>query len=216
VQSAIRNEQRLTSELAHELRTPLTSIRGDADLILMRDQLPASEREAVEEVAAAALRMSTTISTLLELARNEASVVDASQCTLADVLDEVRHDAPLAETVALDVDVDGVRLGLPQPLAVRALAPVVANALRYARSQVAVTAVRDGHGYVEVAVRDDGPGISDALAESLFEPGATSGNTTGLGLALARRIARSAGGDVTVAPDSRPGATTFTVRLPAV
>jgi signal transduction histidine kinase len=216
VQGVIHSEQRLTAELAHELRTPLTSIRGDADLILMRGKLPDSERQAVEEVAAAAKRMSTTISTLLELARNESSMVEASQSSLADVLDEVRRDTPPAEGVALDVHVDGVRLGIPQPLAVRALAPVVANALRYARSRVSVTASRDGHGYVEVGVRDDGPGISAAVAESLFEPGTTSGGTTGLGLALSRRIARSSGGDVAVSPDSRPGATTFTVRLPAV
>jgi signal transduction histidine kinase len=135
---------------------------------------------------------------------------------LADVVDEALRDVAPGEEVIVEVRVDGVRLGLPQSLAVRALVPVMGNAVKFARSRVEVTAVRDGHGYVSVGVRDDGPGISDAVAESLFEPGSTSGHTTGLGLALARRVARSTGGDVLVAPDSRPGSTTFTVRLPVV
>ena len=62
-----------------------------------------------------------------------------------------------------------------------------------------------------LSVTDDGVGIDAALRERLLEPGATAGAGTGLGLGIARRTARSLGGDVVVEPAER---TTFTVRLP--
>ena len=65
VTAAIRSEQRLTSELAHELRTPLTTIQGSADLALMRNDLGPTAREDLEEISAAAHRMTSTIATLL-------------------------------------------------------------------------------------------------------------------------------------------------------
>ena len=62
---------------------------------------------------------------------------------------------------------------------------------------------------------DDGPGIDPAAADRIFEPGTTdrAGIGSGLGLALARRVARSAGGDVALSDDLGPGAT-FVITLP--
>jgi signal transduction histidine kinase len=66
---------------------------------------------------------------------------------------------------------------------------------------------------------DDGPGVPTQEQEQIFEPGGqglagrTNGDGAGLGLALARRLARSVTGDVTLAP-GETGAT-FVVRLPA-
>ena len=94
-----------------------------------------------------------------------------------------------------------VRLGLPHALAVRALGPVVDNAARHGQS-VRVTCWVRAAGGVLVAVDDDGDGVAPEAREVIFEPGHTSAprhgqaSGAGLGLALARRIARSAGGDV--------------------
>jgi len=212
VASAIRSEQRLTSELAHELRTPLTTIQGMADLILLRDILPAEAQRDVEEISAASQRMSATITALLELARNEAQIVTASQCSLVEVLRDVAEQAS-AGPVVLDVDVAEGRLALPHALAVRAISPVVENALRFARTRVEVTAVEQA-GAVDIFVDDDGPGVASEEVERIFEPGRTSasGSGAGLGLAIARRIARTVGGDVAVAPSEV--STRFLIRLP--
>ena len=68
---------------------------------------------------------------------------------------------------------------------------------------------------VHVSVRDDGPGVPVHDAESVFAPGHTTGTGSGLGLALARRIARSTGGDVTlVEDDDHVSGATFVVSLP--
>ena len=202
----------LTAALPHELRTPLTTIRGMADLILLRDALPLEARRDLEDIAAAGQRMSVTITALLDLARNEAQLVSGSHCSLREVLHDVAAHVD-AGPVELAVDVDDLRLGVPHDLAVRAVSPVVENALRFASNRVVVGAAGAGSA-VEIVVDDDGPGIAQDDPERIFEPGVTSsaGSGAGLGLAIARRIARTLGGEVTIAP--RPGVTRFVVRLP--
>lgn len=217
VSHAIRSEQRLTSELAHELRTPLTAIQGSADLLLLRGHLAPTEHADIEEIAAACRRMSVTIATLLDVARAESGVLDAERSSLRDVIAEVVHDArSAAPATDVAVRVPNVRLLAPHALAVRALAPVVANALDHATTQVEITA-EARPGFVDVLVADDGAGVHTQAGEEIFEPGVTSGPGSGLGLAIARRVARSLGGDVSLldGEGGRPGAR-FAVSLPVV
>jgi signal transduction histidine kinase len=79
---------------------------------------------------------------------------------------------------------------------------VIENACRYGRSNVSVSVARSD-GTVAYLVQDDGPGVAEEERETIFEPGsrghAGSADGTfgaGLGLALARRLARSVAGDV--------------------
>jgi signal transduction histidine kinase len=110
-----------------------------------------------------------------------------------------------------------VRVGVDRDLAERILHPVVENALRFGRSAVRVAVVREGSTVV-FSVDDDGPGVGDAERESIFEPavrgsaGSSAPSGAGLGLALARRLARAASGDVVARPGGRGQ---FVVRLPA-
>jgi signal transduction histidine kinase len=211
VSVAISSEQRLTSELAHELRTPLTAVQGTADLALMRDELPVAAREDLEEISLAAHRMASTISTLLDLARSDASLLAAASCSVAEVVDEVVASLSPGRA-SFTVDVGGDRVAAPHDLALRAVAPVVENAARFARGTVTITSSATGGHGVRLVVADDGPGIPDDLDE-IFEPGTTSGTGSGagLGLAIARRVARSVAGEVELTSRSP---TVFTVRLP--
>ncbi len=213
VTAAIRSEQRLTSELAHELRTPLTTIQGNADLALMGDDLSPYAREYLAEISTAAHQMTSTIATLLDLARTERDVAAAAVSSLAEVVTEVVRGTPTDVTVAVDVPED-LRLGMPHALGVRALTPVVANAVRFASSAVRIY-VDPAATHLGLVVEDDGPGVHGD-AERIFEAGTTSGGGSGagLGLALARRVARSCGGDVELTRAGDP--TQFTVRLPGI
>ena len=92
------------------------------------------------------------------------------------------------------------------------------NAMRHGREQVQVTTARE-NGNVTVGVVDDGPGFDDADLPYVFEPlfrgdRARSGSHAGLGLAIARRLARAHGGDVD-AENAPGGGAQLTVRLPA-
>ena len=97
----------------------------------------------------------------------------------------------------------------------RALAPLVDNARRHARSHVWLELSADD-GRVRLAVRDDGPGLDPELGARAFEPGGRAGGDdggAGLGLPLARRLARSCGGDVVAG--AGPGGC-FVLELPAL
>jgi signal transduction histidine kinase len=106
-----------------------------------------------------------------------------------------------------------VRWAVPQGLAVRALAPLVSNAVGLARTRVLLSTRAEPGGLLALLVEDDGPGVHEQQREAIFLPGQTSGTGAGLGLALARRIARSGGGDVVL--EAAPGCTRFALRLPA-
>jgi signal transduction histidine kinase len=99
----------------------------------------------------------------------------------------------------------------------RLLDTLLANAGRYAHSQIGVRADRH-HETIAIVVTDDGPGVPADFRDNAFEPGSRADPTDqhpgpGLGLALARRLARSSGGDISV-QDSASGAA-FSVVLPA-
>ncbi len=101
-------------------------------------------------------------------------------------------------------------VGADQQLVAAALHPLLENAVRHARTQVTVALERDGVDVV-ISVSNDGESLEAADAERIFAPGVSGTGGAGLGLALARRLARAAGGDVVaVAPEPR-----FELRLPA-
>ena len=109
-----------------------------------------------------------------------------------------------------------MRVGVERDLAERILQPVLENACRYAKTTVSIDLERNG-STVRYAISDDGPGVEEDERERIFEPGvrgaAANGDGSGLGLALARRLAASVDGEIEV--DSASPGGRFLVRLPA-
>ncbi|MDX3240332.1 HAMP domain-containing sensor histidine kinase [Streptomyces sp. ME18-1-4] len=217
IRTLLRHERQLTGELSHELRTPLSRIIAELDWWQTRPRTADQTRATHKVVADAAESMRTICDTLLDDARGgtltapgTAEILPTLQ-RLAEVLDVPSH---------LKVTTDGPRLaaGVPPALLERIVSPLLTNACRYAHADVAVRAYRAPDG-VRVDVIDDGPGVPPPFAGQLFDPGrrADPGDGhggAGLGLPLARRLARSAGGEVTYDPAHTPGAR-FVISLPA-
>jgi two-component system OmpR family sensor kinase len=101
----------------------------------------------------------------------------------------------------------------PAEVVAHALGPLLENAVRHAASRVEVSAdARPDE--LAMVVADDGPGLAGADADVLFEPGMSTTGGAGLGLALARRLARSSGGDVVAVAGALGGR--FELTLPRV
>ncbi|MFJ4038911.1 ATP-binding protein [Microbacterium sp. NPDC090007] len=211
-QAAREAERRLRaflSDAAHELRTPVAGIRAAAET-LVRADLDGPDREMLAaHVAREAARASRLVDDLLtmaridrglELARARADLRDlvraeATRVPLVHPSLRVRVDVPDAE-VPVDVDVDRIA---------QVLSNLVENAARATGGRGAVVLVVDGRGdagMARVRVIDDGPGVPAADRNRIFdrlvrldEDRDASGGV-GLGLPIARGIARAHGGDV--------------------
>ncbi|MFF5447358.1 ATP-binding protein [Streptomyces sp. NPDC012888] len=217
--------RQFVADASHELRTPLASIRGYAELTRRGREEPGPDtRHALGRIESEATRMTGLVEDLLLLAR-----LDAGRPLSRHEVDLV----PLLVDAVSDAGVSGPghrwRLDLPaEPVQVRAdparIQQVLVNLLANARSHTppgtTVTAgVSRETTAVRIVVEDDGPGVPEALRPHVFERFARGdasrsrhAGSTGLGLAIVQAVVTAHGG--TVAVDSRPGRTRFTVELP--
>ncbi|GEC08570.1 two-component sensor histidine kinase [Streptomyces spinoverrucosus] len=219
IRAVLRHEQQLTQELSHELRTPLSRIIAELDWLQARPRSAADTRTTHAALADAAQSMRTICDTLLDDARGSASAAPGTASVLPTLrrLTE-RLDVSGSLEVVVEATDPGLEAGVAPALLERIVSPLLDNALRYARSRVSVIAARQPDG-IRIDVTDDGPGVPPQFAEQLFQPGrradpADGHGGAGLGLPLARRLARSVGGEVSYGPGHAPGAR-FVVSLPA-
>ncbi|MFE2510258.1 sensor histidine kinase [Streptomyces naganishii] len=180
IDKALADERRLTDEIAHELRTPLTALRGEAQLAQL-----SGHHVAPESVLTEVDRLNTAITTILGAARTR--IDGGTRCDLGAAARQAIAGRSIELAIPADVDV-----AVPTGLVVAVLSPLLENGLRHARSRVWVTARIQPQDIV-IDVLDDGPGFDPAEVDRVFEAGVTSGNGHGLGLAVVRRLAASAG-----------------------
>jgi signal transduction histidine kinase len=223
--ASLRREQRFSAEVSHQLRTPVAKIKAEAELALRRPREPEYYQEALGSVLYSADQMARTVEALLAAAQEEGSLARGRADVWQVMADVVSSIGVLAEENNVDVRVQpparDLRVGVERAIAAQILQPVVENACRFARREVLLGAGRNGKE-VYFLVEDDGPGVAEGERERIFEPGvrgsAAAGERNaargaGLGLSLARRLARAASGDVEVETGS--SGARFKVRLPA-
>jgi signal transduction histidine kinase len=218
--ASLRHERRFSAELSHELRTPLAKLMAEAEVALRRDRTTTEYRDSLGVVIENAQQILRIVDALVAAAQHSAQpqgVANAQE--VAEAIVAACADEATSRGVDLELHSaqERVRVGVDRDLAERILHPVVENACRYGRSAVRVAVAREG-STVLFSVDDDGPGVEDAEQETIFEPavrgsaGRSAPSGAGLGLALARRLARAASGDVVARPGARGR---FVVRLPA-
>jgi signal transduction histidine kinase len=219
--ASLRHEKQFSAELAHELRTPLSKLHAEAELALARERSAGELRESLEAVLRYTDRMTGVVDALMAAAEREADprtgTVDAGAAAEAAVAACADSAAERGISIKPERSQDPIEVDADADITVALLVPLISNAIRYGRSRVRLSVARDGAS-VAFRVSDDGPGLDPAELERVFEPGvrgsAANGSAgAGLGLSLARRLARAAGGDV-VAEAAADGAQ-FVVRLPA-
>jgi signal transduction histidine kinase len=196
----VQDRTRMLAAISHDLRTPLTSLRLRAEFVADPD---------VEETMLKTIgEIQTMTEAALAFVREEATAeatraVDLSALveSLCDDLAELGHNVTFIDGAAINYRCrpDALR---------RAIRNLVENAIRYGeRARVRVSLTADS---IDIIVEDDGPGIPDEAMEQVFAPfyrledsrnPETGG--VGLGLSIARAIARHHGGDVVLSNRAR-------------
>jgi signal transduction histidine kinase len=221
IAASLRHERLFSNEVSHELRTPLSKLIAEAELALRRDRSEDDYRAALSVVLANAQQLARIADTLVSAARNESGASGVSDAARAARM-AVESCSELAAERSVELTIAdpprALRVGVDLDFAERILHPVLENACLYGRRHVRMSVARADHT-VLFTVDDDGPGIAEDEQEAIFEPAARGragrdvGNGAGLGLALARRLARAASGDVVAAASAEGGR--FVIRLPA-
>lgn len=223
------SEERLRSfaaDASHELRTPVASIRGHAELALLHPgPVPQKVVRALGRIEAEAARMGEMVDDLLLLARLDAGrplercPVDLTRLVL-DAVTDAQAAGP-GHRWALELPEEPVTVPGDAHRLHQVLANLLANARLHTPVGSTVTiSLRTHAGTAVLKVHDDGPGVAEDIRPKVFERFTradrrrTEGAGTGAGLGLSIVAAVAEAHDGSVALESGPGSTTFTVRLP--
>lgn len=194
---------RLTANIAHEIRNPLSSVSHASELLLEEKRQSVQER-LVRIIHDNAARIERIVHDVLDLGQRDrltSEQLDLAQFCRGFVEEFSIPDPHIAQLVQLELDEGAVgffdRLHLYQ-----ILANLIGNACRYCSGQdgsirLSVRVI-DEHR-VQIAVRDDGPGIPAEDRAKVFEPFFTSDpKGTGLGLFMARELAEANGAELSL------------------
>ncbi|MHB8511836.1 MAG: sensor histidine kinase [Actinomycetota bacterium] len=226
----LKDRNEFFAGLSHELRTPIAVIARQADLILTSrvSRKRVDPHQVAGTIKDSASQLLSVVNQILELARADAGrlelkIADVSINELLDDLKPTLDRVSSAAGIRATIDSAENLVALADPLRLRhVILNLVDNAVKYTPSggkvSVRASAVEDG---VEIAVSDTGIGIPEEGRDRLFEPFSRfDGNTTqhgeassGLGLALAKRLVVAQGGFIECESTVGKGST-FTVRLP--
>ena len=211
---------RTASSISHDLRHPLTAVLAYAELLSESKGDDRQRKDLYQEIRSAVDRMTELISSLLEFSKAQESL----QLAYGDLFDALQR---AVATVKLRAEFSKIEIQLAHEGATdgwfdfkkldRAFYNLLQNACEAApagigKISVGATRMID---HVEISVVDNGSGIPESIRDEAFQPFVTCGKNggTGLGLAVAQKIARDHGGDVKI-HSTGPSGTIIKLVLP--
>ena len=214
-----RQKTDFVSNVSHELKTPLTSIRIFSEL-LAKNPDPDRQKRYSEIIVNESSRLTRLINNVLDFARMdrgetkyEREVFDLN-ALVRETLTNFRPNFASDGVDSSPLPVHGNRDAVAQ-----VLLNLLSNAEKYGDGRIDVTTRRSENGLATVQVSDRGPGVPHGSEEKIFEQFYRAHNSlssgiqgAGLGLTLARRIARANGGDVIYEPHPG-GGSQFSIKL---
>lgn len=207
----------MAAALAHQIRTPLAAALLYATNANRRE-LPGEQRDGLLSRAVTCLHdLEQLVSDMLKFARGAA--LSGNRFTVKELLDSVENSLRPVVTASQQLAIEGpdheVMLTGNRETLASALINLATNALNAAGALAHVQIVASASTLqAEIIVVDNGPGVPVELRDRIFDPFFTSRpDGTGLGLSVARSIARAHHGDVALV-DGAAGGTTFALRLP--
>ena len=214
--------EQLVANVSHELRTPLTATIGFLKTLEREDvELPPQQRQEFLAVARReAERLARLVDDLLNLARLERGQISLVRepTGLRPLLEQAVAGVPAGDDRSVRVAApDELVASLDADRMLQVFSNLISNAVRHGAGEVTVEARGEGP-LVRVTVSDEGAGVDPAHVEAMFEPFARWSrhrDSSGLGLAIARRLVEAHGGALTYRPrtDGHPHA--FVVEVPS-
>lgn len=208
--------------ISHQLKTPLTSAVVLADNLLEDDNMPAEvHKRFIQEISRQLIGMKWLVVTLLKLSRLDAGVVELEKETvpmkrvLETAISNLEMNAEWKELTLKTRLTDGEILGDEKWLT-EGLQNIIKNAMEFSpvKGQVEIE-TEDNDVFLQVIIRDHGPGISEEARKHLFERFYTASRmeneNMGIGLALSKEIVEKHNGYVTV--NSGSDGTEFVIRF---
>jgi two-component system, NtrC family, sensor histidine kinase HydH len=194
----------MAATVAHEVRNPLGVIKSASSLLT--ESLPADDADghkAGRFISEEIDRLDAFVRALLDYARPiQAQRERIGLDELAERVERLTAGQPLRP----QIDVESGHVHVDPELMAHAIAALVTNACQAAKTRVSVT-IRVLHGGLDVRVIDDGDGVDDELATTIFEPFVTHKTKgTGLGLPMAARVVQAHSGELSLDPHEGPGA----------
>jgi signal transduction histidine kinase len=233
---ANRSKAHFVATISHELRTPMNAVLGYT--ALMADEIygpvSALQKDHIARVRSSGYHLLGLIEDLLDYARIEAghAVVNLERVKLSDVVESsLALVRPLAEKKGLRVRVEGpeepIELETDPRKLRQVLINLLANAVKFTSAGDIILVLRvegrDTEVRIVFEVTDPGHGMSPKEQAHVFDPfwqadanSAKSSGSGGLGLSVARQLARLLGGDVTIGRSAPGQGSTFVVSLPAI
>lgn len=220
----LETERRFASHAAHELRSPLAALRGELELALRRPRSPEEYEQTLRVVLDDTNRLIALSEDLLVVARQGEGAgehhEDVDVASLIDAALDSSRAAACRERigVAISAAARGVAVRGARVALVRMVRNLLDNAVMHGDgAPVRVAADTTDDGQLTIVVEDDGPGIADVDRGRIFEhfhrgADAREDSGAGLGLGIAREVARQHAGDVALASPCNP--TRFVVHLP--
>ncbi|GAB2729589.1 sensor histidine kinase [Kitasatospora kifunensis] len=210
LEQSIAAQRRLIADASHELRTPLTALRTNAELLARADRLSQAQRDRASAALQRQLREVTgLVNDLIELARDEEPQPLLEQVRIGPLVAHCVASAqdhwPAVTFTLLDESGERTLPGVPARL-VRLVSNLLDNAAKFSPPGGAVEVTLTAGG--QLTVRDHGPGIRPEDLPYVFDrfyraSAARALPGSGLGLAMARQIARAHGAVLTA--ESAPG-----------
>jgi heavy metal sensor kinase len=234
LEESFQKLQRFTSDVSHELRTPMASIRSVGEVGLQQNHSPEEYKDIIGSMLEEVARLTSMVDTLFTISQADSGGIELNR-TVFPIMDLVEESVGVVGVLAEEkkqnivVTGDGALLVSADRAFLRmAVINLLDNAVKYSPPATSiqvqlnlVTANEARSKQLNLAIKDEGPGIPPAEADRVFdrfyrldESRARDTGGAGLGLAIAKWSIEAHGGQILL--DSYPGSgSAFSIRLPA-
>lgn len=212
LQQTVEREKQFSADASHELRTPIAVIRSECEYLQSCDCTKEEYKEAIEAIGRQAERMQSMVNGLLMISKmeNNSSPLQLEETDISELLSFICDDQEeirKGRIVMIRQIHGGVFAKVDRELFARLCINLIGNAYQYNKENGTVTVTLERHAdHCVLSVKDTGIGIPEENLPKIWDRfyradtarSANPTNSVGLGLAMAKRIAKSHGGELQV------------------